>query len=149
MFEPASVADLRERLKAGTVVPVIGAGVSRQTAGMPTWWGLIEAASHHAVMVGCASEADQAAVKALLDQGAFVLAAQKVKSLLGTPQGEYPYWLQQTCRTKSDANLSTTLLVPLYSNNPDRRILSSLAIPSLREGYLNSSHIRPSSAEIL
>jgi hypothetical protein len=133
MSSSAYLADLCERLSAGSVVPVIGAGVSRQTAAMPTWRGAIESAISHAVMVGCASEQEEADVQKLLDDGQLVSAAQQVKSLLGAPTGEYPFWLKATFRPNPTSELNgrlvntiADLLCPLVATTNYDKILTEL-----------------------
>jgi hypothetical protein len=128
-----STEDLRQRLAAGTVVPVIGAGVSISTARMPTWREAITSALSHALAVGCASEEERSEVQDLLDQGALVPAAQRVKSLLGAPTGEYPFWLKSTFGGAKNAALSprvinavADLMCPLVATTNYDRLLTEV-----------------------
>ena len=87
--------ELLIHLKEQRVVPVIGAGVSRQVANLPGWRALIESAVSHA-RERLASEPIQAvAIKRLLNANRFVPAAQKVQEMLGAPNGEFPAWLKR------------------------------------------------------
>ena len=57
---------LRHELTARRVVPVIGAGVSVQVAGLPSWRGAIDAALQHAVDTGTAGARERSDVDALI-----------------------------------------------------------------------------------
>src|SRR5262252_7702248 len=84
---------LLKDLTAKRVVPVLGAGVSIATAGMPSWRGLVESGVAHALDTRSCSELEATAISALLSQGKLVEAAQSVKAVLGASGGEYGLWL--------------------------------------------------------
>ncbi|MFN7983488.1 MAG: SIR2 family protein [Vicinamibacterales bacterium] len=87
---------LRHELTARRVVPVIGAGVSVQVAGLPSWRGAIDAALQHAIDTGTAGPRERSEVDALIGAQDLVGAAHHVKQILGAPGGEYPAWLRET-----------------------------------------------------
>jgi len=75
------LAELKKRLSEKKVVPVVGAGVSAATAGLPGWAGLIRYAvaygrAHHA------SAGDLDDVDYLLTRGKLILAAEEVQKVL-------------------------------------------------------------------
>lgn len=87
--------ELRARLRADQVVPVIGAGVSMAAARLPGWWGAVANGLRY-VEEARIWPADQvAAARAALDAGDLVGTAQRLKGLLGAPHGEYPRWLKE------------------------------------------------------
>ena len=126
--------DLRQQLAASRVVPVIGAGVSRQVAGFPSWTEAIHSAFRHAVATGLADASQEAIVDRLLAAGDLVAAAQHVKQSLGAPRGEYGYWLKTTFATPASGvrpelmDAISDLLCPLHATTNYDRLLTDLLL---------------------
>lgn len=126
------LAPLREAIRAQKVVPVMGSGVSQQTAGLPGWKGAIESALAHARTTGSARPSDCAQVQQLLDRGGdLVAAAEAVRKLLRAPHGEYSTWLKKAFGIDAPAaksgeliNAIADLLCPLIATTNYDRLLS-------------------------
>ena len=83
---------LRELLKNGQVIPVVGAGVSYATAGLPGWKGLIEDGLDYAERNKFTqSIIDEA--RTLLTSDKLIQAASHVKQLLNAPDHPFTNWL--------------------------------------------------------
>jgi len=166
----AAEEELIAELKRDRVVPVVGAGVSRQTAGLHHWRGLLESALDHveSARLGTADEIGRA--RTLVEQGNLTAAAQIAKRLLGAPAGEYPNWLKQACAI-SNRLLSKALIraigdltCPLVATTNYDRLLTHVllehpepvawsdpivALEALREGgrvlHLHGIYTKPES----
>ena len=148
------IDDLTNDLMAGKVIPVIGAGVSMQTANIPNWYGALHSALDHAISTGCASDTETIEIKDLIDKGNLVIAAKKIKDLLGAPYGEYPSWLKSIFEINENANLSLNLirsienlLCPFIATTNYDRLLSKIILSrpnsiTWREPLLMQSTIR-------
>lgn len=102
MTKPQVPKGLRDALRAGTLVPVVGSGVSIGPAELPNWSELISGGITYAEESGSCLQVDAAAARALLAQKKYVDAAQKLKALLGAPGGHYPTWLDAVFRRSRD-----------------------------------------------
>lgn len=85
---------LSEALKLKKVVPVIGAGVSYATAGIPGWQGLIESGIKFCEDRGVDTR-KIANVKKHLEKKELIKAASLVSKLLDAPGGSFPIWLRE------------------------------------------------------
>ncbi|WP_316827429.1 SIR2 family protein [Pedobacter miscanthi] len=89
------ISKLKALLKENKVVPVVGAGVSFATAGLPNWKGLIESgleyANNHRADVKMIQEATD-----LLSKNELIKAASIVKKLLNGPGHPFSNWLNDT-----------------------------------------------------
>src|SRR5205085_7408916 len=76
-----------------SVVPIVGAGVSQATAGIPGWTALFQHGFDHVARI----KPDQAAAldlaKRSLAQSRFTFAGQLLMELLDAPHGEFQEWL--------------------------------------------------------
>ena len=104
MAHDVHAEQLRALIDARRVIPVVGAGVSIATAGLPTWTGLLEDGFRHVAATRTADEDELAAGRDLLETGRLVDAAAHLKALLGHPRGEFPAWLDDVFGAQRDVD---------------------------------------------
>jgi SIR2-like domain len=127
------LAELRTLLDRGEVVPVVGAGVSIATAGLPNWSDLIRSAIRHVALRRTCDSAQIDAVTTLLDRNELPAAAEKACRLLGAPAGEFPAWLATQFNVANEQIKSTDLInsiidlpCPVIATTNYDRLLSQL-----------------------
>lgn len=103
-FDPDKVPEeLIEAARQHTLVPLIGAGVSRQTGHpFPTWRGLLDALIERALAnkpIPSISKAESEEMRRLLDRGQFLMVAEDLRSKLGAH--EYEDFLMKTFEPKN------------------------------------------------
>ncbi len=88
LFDPSLVPDrLLETVRARTLVPFIGAGVSAQAGGaFPNWSSLLLDMRDRPVHAGSLSTEHGAEVETLLSRGNYLMAAQAVRNSLPTDE---------------------------------------------------------------
>jgi hypothetical protein len=92
MRSPVDV--LKDHIGHSRVIPVIGAGVSYATAGIPGWKGLVQSGLDFAYARG-ADPAMLMKAGQLLNENCLVETASLVQELLGAPGGAYSSWLSE------------------------------------------------------
>lgn len=140
MNEP-HVKEISEAIAQGRLVPVVGAGVSMWTAHLPGWVDLVKKGLDYVTGLGTHSPQQLEAVRQLLKSGATgdtIEAAQRLKTFLRAPGGEYGRWLRQTFRVDFDHVVSHRLVLairrlhcPIIATTNYDRLLSDLHQPYL------------------
>lgn len=122
---------LSDLLRKDMVIPVIGAGVSYSTAGLPGWIGLIRDGLMYADRKKLDREGKIQIAKQLLESGELIEAAEIVKELLNAPNHPFSDWLngllgkpeiKSTTLLESIQNLCTTIIA---TTNYDELITSA------------------------
>jgi hypothetical protein len=75
------------------IIPVIGAGVSAASAGVPGWWGLIKTGLDFAKDRGLSNDDLYKSTEEKLEKNDLLGAAKELKLLLKAPGGVYGSWL--------------------------------------------------------
>jgi SIR2-like domain len=98
-------------LKSGTIVPVVGAGVSMSTCKTPGWKTLLVNGRTHLLDRGLLSKDDDHALQTALDGNALTRAASLLQNAMGAPGGEYPAWLNREFNDKDWPIISYDLII--------------------------------------
>ena len=94
-FMKTPYEQLRTCLANFDVIPVVGAGVSRATAGVPAWEGLIDAGLGYIESVSDGDYRERIALaRQLLNEKDFLGAADLLQEMLGAPERVYQDWLK-------------------------------------------------------
>lgn len=101
---------LTDAIKKGTMVPVVGAGVSAASAPLPGWAKLVQSGIDYADDLGGCRAEDIAMARTALAAGKLIDAARMVKHLLHAPGRQFAAWLEDTVRVEVSALLETPLL---------------------------------------
>lgn len=102
--------DFRNALRKFNLVPVVGAGVSMAAANLPSWHRLIEVGFDYAAACGGCEGDELSYARNSLASGAIPEAAQRLKTLLGAPKGQYPAWLESVFDKSLDDILENSVL---------------------------------------
>lgn len=88
------ITKIKDLLKQGLVVPIVGAGVSYATAGLPGWKGLIDSGLNYAENAKADPNVISEARK-LLNENKLIQSATLVKELLNAPGRPFSNWLNE------------------------------------------------------
>jgi hypothetical protein len=117
----SEIIKITELLKNGLIIPVVGAGVSFATAGLPGWKGLIEDGLKFAEDRNADSSIIQEG-RDLLEANKLTKAASVVKKLLNAPGHPFANWINDalgrpeikstswSCYLYEDKKLSETFI---------------------------------------
>ena len=132
-----SVDELRTLLKQDLIVPVVGAGVSIATAGVPGWYKLLRTGLSHLKTRRLLSRSKEIEIEGALQQNELTKAATILQKEMGAPGGEYAAWLRHQL---DDANwqISDTLLITEILDLPCK-LLATTNYDKLLERYDASS----------
>jgi hypothetical protein len=130
--QEAEVQAISRALRDGKLVPVIGAGVSSATIGLPNWTGIVTSALNHAEKTTYGTKSSELAEARLaLAANNLTAAARIAKKLLGAPVGEYPAWLKtefdttgHVLKTNEVIDRIVDLRAPLLATTNYDKILS-------------------------
>lgn len=103
---------IREQLRKGQIIPVVGAGVSSATAGLPGWKGLIENGLKIAEDLHYSSDKIFQA-KEFLNKDKLTEAAKIVKKLLNAPDHPFANWINDVFKTPT---IKSTELIESIQN---------------------------------
>ncbi|MFF5296516.1 SIR2 family NAD-dependent protein deacylase [Paractinoplanes globisporus] len=95
-------SEIRAALEERRLVPVIGVGVSRAAAGLPTWWQAVDAARQHLERTNAVDAGELAEAARLLDAGDLVAAAALLTGRLKDLR-EWGAWLRRAFRVERGA----------------------------------------------
>lgn len=136
--------DVRDLLEQGCVVPIVGAGVSKATAGVPGWKEILSLGLDHVTRVGSCPPGEIAEARELLNdslESSLIQAAQRMTDLLkgaGEGQGEFPHWLRNQFHLQpadvKEARLIERILnlgCPILATTNFDKLLSMLSSPPL------------------
>ncbi|GAA0452992.1 hypothetical protein Ade02nite_01080 [Paractinoplanes deccanensis] len=90
-------SEIRAALNERRLVPVVGVGVSRAAAGLPTWWEAVDAARRHLERTKAVDAGELAEAARLLDAGDLVTAAALLTGRLKDLR-EWGAWLRGAFR---------------------------------------------------
>lgn len=132
---------IEEILKAMTqrrLVPVVGAGVSTWTASLPGWIALVERGLDYVAGLGTHSPQEIDDARQLLASSETIEAAQRLKSFLRAPSGEYRRWLRRVFRVAPDQVISDRLIgairrlyCPIVATTNYDKLISLLHYPMM------------------
>lgn len=127
----SNIEKIKELLRNDMIIPVVGAGVSYATAGLPGWRGLIENGLAYADQKMLNEDGAIEKAQQLLNKGELTKAADLVKKLLNAPNHPFSTWLndllgrpdiKSTSLLESIQNLCTPIIA---TTNYDELITSA------------------------